>query len=112
MLAGLSFCNFPNNLRLTLCSDIMTDAGLPVSRPKSELEALVKENGGAIFQSENAKKGIIVIAERGSLACSYLIITELVKVAALKKRATHDILRPQWLVQSIDMGFVLPIEPR
>jgi len=37
---------------------------------------------------------------------------ELVKVAALKKRATHDILRPYWLLASIDIGFPLPIEPK
>jgi DNA ligase-4 len=30
----------------------------------------------------------------------------------LKKRGTHDILRPQWLLDSIEIGFLLPIEPR
>jgi hypothetical protein len=48
------------------CADFMTDAGPPVSRSKSELETLVKQNGGAVFQSEKGQKDIIVIAERGS----------------------------------------------
>ena len=30
----------------------------------------------------------------------------------MKKRATHDIIRPQWLLESIETGFLLPIEPR
>jgi hypothetical protein len=44
----------------------MTDAGPPVSRSKTELETLVKQNGGAVFQSEKGQKDIVVIAERGS----------------------------------------------
>jgi len=36
----------------------------------------------------------------------------LVKVAALKKRETHDILLSKWLLESIDIGFPLPIEER
>jgi hypothetical protein len=43
----------------------MTQADAPVARSKMELEALVKQNGGAIFQSETARKNMIIIADKG-----------------------------------------------
>ena len=42
----------------------MTDATPPLSKTKAQLEELVKENGGSIFQSENARKNIVVIADK------------------------------------------------
>jgi hypothetical protein len=37
---------------------------------------------------------------------------ELVRVAALIARETHDIIKPRWIFDSIDIGFPLPVEPR
>jgi hypothetical protein len=38
-----------------------------MSRSKAELESLVRAHGGAIFQSEKARKDIIVIADKGDI---------------------------------------------
>ena len=96
----------------------MTQTETPVYRSKIDLEDLIKAHGGIVFQSENARKNIIVLAEKGT-DLSKIFVTpptrlmiELVKVAALKRRGTHDILRPQWLFDSIDIGFLIPLEPR
>ena len=43
----------------------MTGTDQPVSRSKFDLEKIVKENGGSVFQSEKAQKHMIVIAEKG-----------------------------------------------
>jgi hypothetical protein len=36
----------------------------------------------------------------------------ILRVAALIKRGTHDVLTPRWIFDSIDIGFPLPVEPR
>jgi len=65
IFSGKSFCVFPGLDYLTGI-DIMTPADIPMSRTKIELESMVKSHGGSIVQSENARKGIIVIAEKSS----------------------------------------------
>jgi DNA ligase 4 len=94
----------------------MTPTETPVSRSKADLEFLVKQHGGAIFQSENARKDIIVVADKGKEPGLHgiggCLLIELIKVASLKARATHDILRSRWLLDSVAIGFILPIEPR
>lgn len=65
IFSGKSFCMFPGLERLTGI-DIMTQADIPTSRTKIELESMVKSHGGSIVQSENAHRGIIVIAEKSS----------------------------------------------
>jgi DNA ligase 4 len=91
----------------------MTGAEPPISLLKHDLEKLVKENGGSIYQSEKAAKHMIVIADRSKISIlSELICVDVIKVTALVKRGTHNILRPQWIVESVDMGFVLPLESR
>ena len=94
----------------------MTPTENPVSRSKADLESLVKQHGGAILQSETARKNIIVIADKGTdstvQTIGGVLLVELIKVTNLKARATHDILRPQWLLDSVAIGFVLPVEPR
>jgi hypothetical protein len=37
---------------------------------------------------------------------------DILRVAALIKRGTHDVLTPRWILDSIDIGFPLPVEPR
>ena len=44
--------------------DIMTDSGKPQKKTKTELEELVKANGGKIYQMQNASAKTICIAER------------------------------------------------
>jgi hypothetical protein len=34
------------------------------------------------------------------------------RVAALIKRGTHDVFTARWILDSIDIGFPLPVEPR
>jgi hypothetical protein len=47
----------------------MTSTTTPVVMTKPELEFLVKSHGGTVFQSENAQKRIIVIAEKSDFVC-------------------------------------------
>jgi DNA ligase-4 len=97
---------------MLISPDIMTGVDTPSPRSKFELEALVKQNGGSIFQTEKSQRGIFVIADKGNSKFRMSANPEIIRVAALKKRGTHDILRPRWLLESINMNFVLPIEPR
>jgi DNA ligase-4 len=90
----------------------MTGVDSPASLSKFDLEKLVKQNGGAVFQSEKSQRHMRVIADRGIVNSAISAYGEIIKVAALKKRGTHDILRPRWLLDSINMGFMLPLEPR
>lgn len=77
---------------------------------KPELEAFIKHCGGKICQSEDAFPDTHVIGDRNT-----------VKVAALVKRGTHDIIRPSWVLDCIrqheisgsaDECFILPLEPK
>ena len=73
----------------------------------------MKQHGGMVFQSEHAQKDIIVISDKGKKdALRRHLLVVLVRVAGLIKREMHDILRPRWLLESIENGFALPIEPR
>lgn len=44
----------------------MTETDYPTFRSKTDLETLVKQHGGDVFQSEVAQKGIIVVADKGN----------------------------------------------
>ena len=88
---------------------IITESAKPVKKSKNELEQLVKANGGAIVQSQNAKPNVICVADR-----------EPVKVRSIKKEGKMSIVRPSWLLDcikqsEIDRGrpnFLLPRESR
>jgi DNA ligase-4 len=82
---------------------VMTETAANGSKKKTkvELEALVKASGGRIFQSEKAAAPMLVIGERNT-----------VKVSALKKLGSHDIIRPQWILDCIRQEEQLPLEPR
>lgn len=87
---------------------IMTAAAKPINKSKTDLEQLVKANGGKITQTHRDLK-TICIAEGNQ-----------VKVASLKKDGNRNILRPKWLFDSvrqaeIDLGKMsipLPYEPQ
>jgi hypothetical protein len=43
----------------------MTPSETPVYTSKADLEALVKQHGGMVFQTETARRDMIVIADKG-----------------------------------------------
>ena len=87
---------------------IMSECLQP-KKSKSELEQMVKSNGGKIFQIERAAPDTFCIADR-----------DLVKVASLKRRGESDIVRPSWIFDNIMQDesdrdkprLLLPLEPR
>lgn len=87
---------------------ILTESLKPEKKTRPELESLVKAHGGTIVQRESQSPTLIIIADK-----------RLVKVQALEKRSTNNIIRPIWIFDCIkqaeaDMGsppFVLPFEP-
>ena len=88
---------------------MITESLAPEKRSKVELEQIIKVNGGRIFQSEKAEKGVICIGERRT-----------VKVASLQKGGVHSIVRPKWIFDCIaqsraDIGlpeYLIPLEPQ
>lgn len=87
---------------------IITESLAPEKKSKSEVEEMVKANGGTIVQSQNAKPDVICVADR-----------EPIKVRSIKKEGKMSIVRPSWLFDcvrqsEIDGGrptFLLPMEP-
>ncbi|MCJ1334404.1 DNA ligase (ATP) [Thelotrema lepadinum] len=81
----------------------------PQRKSKPELEQLVKANGGNIHQTHEKDPDMICIAD-----------ANLVQVNALKKRGTHNVIRPSWIFECIKQNeterdkpsFLLPLEPR
>ncbi|KAF1962255.1 DNA ligase 4 [Byssothecium circinans] len=65
---------------------IMTDQIHPTKKPKAELEALVKANGGKIVQRDSADNKLVIVADK-----------RLVKVSSLEKRDTCNIVKPVWI---------------
>lgn len=49
---------------LTITIVVMTDSSVPEKKSKSELEQLIKANGGKIYQTNTAASDTICIAER------------------------------------------------
>ncbi|KAJ5101780.1 Nucleic acid-binding OB-fold-containing protein [Penicillium alfredii] len=88
---------------------VLTESTMPEKRSKTELEQLVKANGGKIYQTNTAAPDTICVAERRT-----------VKVASLQKSGQSNIIRPSWLLDCVsqntkDAGlpdFLLPFEPR
>ncbi|KAL3464202.1 hypothetical protein BJX64DRAFT_286626 [Aspergillus heterothallicus] len=88
---------------------VLTDANAPVKKSKTELESLVKANGGKVYQTNNVAPDTICIADRRT-----------VKAASLQKAGNVDIVRPSWILDCIrqselDAGLpdlLLPFEPR
>lgn len=48
--------------------DVMTPAESPAARSKIDLEAIVKQHGGSVFQSDAARKHMIIIADKGIIS--------------------------------------------
>jgi DNA ligase 4 len=69
VFSGRSFCAALGLGHYLTGIDIMTSTATPAVRTKAELESLVKSHGGTVFQSENAQKRIIVIADKSHFFC-------------------------------------------
>jgi DNA ligase 4 len=86
---GLEFC-------------VLSDSLKPTKKTKSQLEALIKENGGRISQRAAPETGMILIADK-----------KVIKVASLIKGGECDVVRPKWLYDCLAQGsesFLLPYE--
>lgn len=87
---------------------IMTDQIHPEKKSKTDLEVLVKANGGKIVQRDSSDKNLIIVADK-----------RLVKVSSLEKRDAFNIIKPKWIHDcirqaEIDAGaipYMLPFEP-
>lgn len=109
---------------------VMTES-LGPKKSKGDLERLVKENGGKIYQTNTATPNTICIADRSKLLLSSLsnsivrlshadTLQGTVKVASVQKSAKENVVRPSWLFDCIkqnedDVGYpemLLPFEPR
>lgn len=86
---GLEFC-------------VLTDCTAPVKKSKTQLEMLIKENGGTVSQRASPGTDMLLIAEK-----------KVVKVASLMKAGNVDIIRPKWILDCLaqrDTDFLIPFE--
>ncbi|KAI1456705.1 ATP-dependent DNA ligase [Annulohypoxylon moriforme] len=86
---GLDFC-------------VLSDCTNPVKKSKTQLETLIKENGGRIHQRADPESRMLLIAEK-----------KVVKVASLLKAGDVDIIKPKWVLDCLaqpDKDFLLPFE--
>jgi DNA ligase 4 len=87
------------------CFYVISDAASPFKMTKAKLGALIKEHGGQLVQKSTTRNGCrlpILIADR-----------RVVKVAALMKSRSAEIVRPQWLLDCIQQSngpSLLPLE--
>ncbi|CAZ83843.1 unnamed protein product [Tuber melanosporum] len=91
---------------------VMSDATTPKKMGKAEVEQLIKSHGGNLYQTENAVPDTNVIGDKNN-----------VKISALKKKGTHDVIRPAWIFDCIRQHeldlqrgqkgcYIIPIEAR
>lgn len=86
---GLEFC-------------VLSDVVKPIKRTKTQLEGIIKENGGTVNQRPDPGTGMILVADK-----------KLVSVASLMKKGDADIVRPKWVLDCVaqpDGGYLLPYE--
>ncbi|PHH62435.1 hypothetical protein CDD81_7154 [Ophiocordyceps australis] len=91
LFASLTFCVLSESLR-------------PWKQTKTQVEELIKGNGGTITQQAAPGARNIILADKN-----------VVKVASLVKHSGDkgiDIIRPSWVRDSLEQGILLPYEPR
>lgn len=91
LFEGLEFC-------------ILSESLKPYKRTKTQLESIVKENGGSVSQRAATGTDMLLVADK-----------KVVKVASLIKSGGVNILRPKWIKDCLsqDSGnFLLPYEER
>ncbi|KAH6603551.1 dna ligase 4 [Trichoderma cornu-damae] len=89
LFQGLEFCVLSESLK-------------PYKKTKTQLESIIKENGGSISQRAAAGTRMILIGDK-----------KVVKVASLIKDGGVDIIRPTWIRDCLEQpngGFLLPYE--
>ncbi|KAK7408093.1 DNA ligase (ATP) [Neonectria punicea] len=87
---GLEFCVLSESLK-------------PYKKTKTQLEALIRENGGTVSQRAAPGTNMVLIADK-----------KVVKVASLIKGGDVDMIRPKWLRDCLEQesgNFTLPFEP-
>ncbi|KAF4637958.1 hypothetical protein G7Y89_g107 [Cudoniella acicularis] len=93
---GLSFC-------------VLSEMLQPQKKSKTEIEQIIKANGGSIFQSPTAKKGIICLGDK-----------KVVKVASLIKSGQTNIVKCSWVLDALKQSeidglhrqrLLIPYEP-
>lgn len=83
---------------------VLSESLKPWKKTKGQLEAMIKQNGGAVSQRPAAGTKTVLIADK-----------RVVKVASLIKGGDVDIIRPLWLRDCLEQGdgsSVLPYERR
>ncbi|CAM1510191.1 Fc.00g005260.m01.CDS01 [Cosmosporella sp. VM-42] len=86
---GLEFC-------------VLSEALKPYKKTKTQLETVIKENGGTVSQRAAPGTNMVLIADK-----------KVVKVASLIKGGDVDIIRPKWIkdcLEQDDDNFLLPFE--
>lgn len=85
---GMEFCVLSESLK-------------PYKKTKTQLESLIKENGGKISQRAVTGTNMLLLADKN-----------VVKVASLVKNGEVDIIRPRWLRDCLEQMYALPFEQR
>ncbi|KAG5949366.1 hypothetical protein E4U53_005909 [Claviceps sorghi] len=85
---GLEFCVLSESLK-------------PYKKTKAQLEAIIRENGGAVSQRASPGSHMILLADK-----------KVVKVASLIKAGGVNIIRPKWIKDCLEQSgsFLLPYE--
>ncbi|KAF4461772.1 dna ligase 4 [Fusarium albosuccineum] len=89
LFEGLEFC-------------VLSEALKPYKKTKTQLEAIIKENGGTMSQRAAPETNMVLIADK-----------KVVKVASLIKGGDVNIIRPKWLKDCLEQesgNFLLPFE--
>ncbi|OAA60509.1 DNA replication and repair protein [Niveomyces insectorum RCEF 264] len=94
----------PGNVLADLAFCVLSEAVKPARKSKADLEALIKTQGGRVFQRPDATAGTFLLADK-----------KVVKVASLIKAGEVDIIKPGWLLDCLAQSggaFLLPFEER
>lgn len=81
---------------------VLSEALKPFKKTKTQLETIIKENGGSISQRAAPGTNMVLIADK-----------KVVKVASLIKGGEVNVIRPRWIQDCLDEtndNFLLPFE--
>ncbi|CAJ0637940.1 3686_t:CDS:2 [Entrophospora sp. SA101] len=69
---------------------------------KLDLERIIKEHGGRFFQHHEAQPNMYILADT----------TSNLRIRNLIEREKYDIIKPQWVLDCIDVMEVIPLGPK
>nr|CAG8456310.1 14201_t:CDS:10 [Entrophospora candida] len=69
---------------------------------KLDLERIIKEHGGRFFQHHEAQHNMYILADT----------TSNIRIRNLIEREKYDIIKPQWVLDCIDVMEVIPLGPK